>query len=331
MRHSATPLKARPVGPKLLDQVRDKIRLKHYSIRTEQAYTDWIKRFVLFHNKRHPNAMGAGEVEQFLTHLAVEGKVAAATQNQAKSALLFLYREVLKLEWPWLDEVVQAKAPQRLPVVLTVAETSRLLEKLEGTTGLISRLLYGSGMRVMEGVRLRVKDVDFERRELIVREGKGNKDRVTMLPQSLLEPLRQQLVRMKDLHKHDLAEGFGDVYLPFALARKYPAAGREWHWQYVFSAAKRSIDPRGGSERRHHVSEQAVQRAVRQAARTAGLNKPVTPHTLRHSFATHLLQSGYDIRTIQQLLGHKDVATTMIYTHVLNRGGRGVNSPLDSI
>ena len=331
MRHSATPLKARPVGPKLLDQVRDKIRLKHYSIRTEQAYTDWTKRFVLFHNKRHPNAMGAGEVEQFLTHLAVEGKVAAATQNQAKSALLFLYREVLKLEWPWLDEVVQAKAPQRLPVVLTVAETSRLLEKLEGTTGLIARLLYGSGMRVMEGVRLRVKDVDFERRELIVREGKGNKDRVTMLPQSLLEPLRQQLVRMKDLHKHDLAEGFGDVYLPFALARKYPAAGREWHWQYVFSAAKRAIDPRGGSERRHHVSEQAVQRAVRQAARTAGLNKPVTPHTLRHSFATHLLQSGYDIRTIQQLLGHKDVATTMIYTHVLNRGGRGVNSPLDSI
>ena len=331
MRHSATPLKARPVGPKLLDEVRDKIRLKHYSIRTEQAYTDWTKRFVLFHNKRHPNAMGAGEVEQFLTHLAVEGKVAAATQNQAKSALLFLYREVLKLELPWLDEVVQAKAPQRLPVVLTVAETSRLLEKLEGTTGLIARLLYGSGMRVMEGVRLRVKDVDFERRELIVREGKGNKDRVTMLPQSLLEPLRQQLVRMKDLHKHDLAEGFGDVYLPFALARKYPAAGREWHWQYVFSAAKRAIDPRGGSERRHHVSEQAVQRAVRQAARTAGLNKPVTPHTLRHSFATHLLQSGYDIRTIQQLLGHKDVATTMIYTHVLNRGGRGVNSPLDSI
>ena len=331
MRHSATPLKARPVGPKLLDQVRDTIRLKHYSIRTEQAYTDWTKRFVLFHNKRHPNAMGAGEVEQFLTHLAVEGKVAAATQNQAKSALLFLYREVLKLELPWLDEVVQAKAPQRLPVVLTVAETSRLLEKLEGTTGLIARLLYGSGMRVMEGVRLRVKDVDFERRELIVREGQGDKDRVTMLPQSLLEPLRQQLVRMKDLHKHDLAEGFGDVYLPFALARKYPAAGREWHWQYVFSAAKRAIDPRGGSERRHHVSEQAVQRAVRQAARTAGLNKPVTPHTLRHSFATHLLQSGYDIRTIQQLLGHKDVATTMIYTHVLNRGGRGVNSPLDSI
>jgi integron integrase len=329
MPQSTAPSKASPEGPKLLDQVRDKIRLKHYSIRTEQAYTDWVKRFVLFHKKRHPSDMGAVEVEQFLTHLAVEGNVSASTQNQAKSALLFLYREVLEIELPWLDEVTKAKAGKRLPVVLTVQETQRLLARLEGTTGLIARLLYGTGMRVMEGARLRVKDIDFERRELIVREGKGNKDRVTMLPQTLVEPLRQHLVRVKDLHGRELAEGFGDVYMPFALARKYPTAGREWHWQYVFPAAKRSIDPRSGIERRHHVSDQAVQRAVRQAARDAGLNKPVTPHVLRHSFATHLLQSGYDIRTVQELLGHKDVQTTMIYTHVLNRGGRGVTSPLD--
>ena len=321
--------KINPEAPRLLSQVRDKIRLKHYSIRTEQVYTDWVRRFILYHAKRHPVDMGALEVEQFLTHLAVVGKVSASTQNQAKSALLFLYRDVLALELPWLDGVTQAKNGKRLPVVLTVQETLRLLDKLEGTTGLIARLLYGSGMRVMEGARLRVKDIDFERCELIVREGKGNKDRVTMLPQSLVASLQQHLVRVKALHTQELAEGLGDVYLPFALARKYPAAGREWHWQYVFPAAKRSIDPRSGIERRHHVSDQAVQRAVRQAARTVGLNKPVTPHTLRHSFATHLLQSGYDIRTVQELLGHKDVQTTMIYTHVLNRGGRGVVSPLD--
>ncbi len=330
MRQLSTPPQADPNAPRLLNQVRDKIRLKHYSIRTEQAYTDWVKRFILFHKKRHPKDMGAGEVEQFLTHLAVAGKVSASTQNQAKSALLFLYRDVLSIDLPWLDEVVVAKGGKRLPVVLTVQETQRLLERVEGTSGLIARLLYGSGMRVMEGVRLRVKDVDFQRRELIVREGKGNKDRVTMLPQSLIEPLQQHLVRVKSLHERDLETGFGDVYLPFALSRKYPVAGREWHWQYVFPAAKRSIDPRSNVERRHHVSDQAVQRAVRQAARDADLNKPVSPHTLRHSFATHLLQSGYDIRTVQELLGHKDVQTTMIYTHVLNRGGRGVVSPLDA-
>ena len=330
MRPSPASPKTHPEAPRLLHQVRDKIRLKHYSIRTEQAYTDWIRRFILFHKKRHPAEMGAVEVEQFLTHLAVAGKVSASTQNQAKSALLFLYRDVLAIELPWLDGMAQAKTGKRLPVVLTVQETLRLLDKLEGTTGLIARLLYGSGMRVMEGVRLRVKDIDFERCELIVREGKGNKDRVTMLPQSLVAPLQQHLVRVKALHTQELAEGFGDVYLPFALSRKYPAAGHEWHWQYVFPAAKRSLDPRGEIERRHHVSDQAVQRAVRQAARDAGLNKPATPHTLRHSFATHLLQSGYDIRTVQELLGHKDVQTTMIYTHVLNRGGRGVVSPLDA-
>ena len=319
-----------PETPRLLVRVRDKIRLKHYSIRTEQAYTDWVKRFILFHQKRHPLEMGAAEVEQFSTHLAVKSKVAASTQNQAKSALLFLYREVLEIELPWLDNVAQAKDGKRLPVVLTAQESMRLLDGMEGTSGLIARLLYGTGMRVMEGVRLRVKDVEFIRRELIVREGKGNKDRVTMLPQSLIEPLQQHLKRVKALHEKDLTAGFGDVYLPFALSRKYPTAGREWHWQYVFPAAKRSIDPRSGVERRHHVTDQAVQRAVRQAAHDANINKPVTPHTLRHSFATHLLQAGYDIRTVQELLGHKDVQTTMIYTHVLNRGGRGVVSPLDN-
>ena len=321
--------KAASDAPRLLNRVRDKIRLKHYSIRTEQAYTDWIKRFVLFHKKRHPTNMGAAEVEEFLTHLAVAGKVSASTQNQAKSALLFLYREVLAMELPWLDDVAKAKSAKRLPVVLTVAETLRLLDRMDGTAGLIARLLYGSGMRVMEGARLRVKDIDFERCELIVREGKGNKDRVTMLPQSLVAPLKLHLARVKALHQEELSVGLGEVYMPFALSRKYPSAGREWHWQYVFPAAKRSVDPRSGVERRHHVSDQSVQRAVRQAARDAGLNKPVTPHTLRHSFATHLLQSGYDIRTVQELLGHKDVQTTMIYTHVLNRGGRGVVSPLD--
>ena len=321
--------KAASDAPRLLNRVRDKIRLKHYSIRTEQAYTDWIKRFVLFHKKRHPTDMGAAEVEEFLTHLAVAGKVSASTQNQAKSALLFLYREVLAMELPWLDDVAKAKSAKRLPVVLTVAETLRLLDRMDGTAGLIARLLYGSGMRVMEGARLRVKDIDFERCELIVREGKGNKDRVTMLPQSLVAPLKLHLARVKALHQEELSVGLGEVYMPFALSRKYPSAGREWHWQYVFPAAKRSVDPRSGVERRHHVSDQSVQRAVRQAARDAGLNKPVTPHTLRHSFATHLLQSGYDIRTVQELLGHKDVQTTMIYTHVLNRGGRGVVSPLD--
>ena len=330
MRQVSVPPQTAPEAPRLLIRVRDIIRLKHYSIRTEQAYTDWVKRFILFHKKRHPAEMGAVEVEQFLTHLAVKGGVAASTQNQAKSALLFLYRDVLEIELPWLDDVAKAKDGKRIPVVLTVQETQRLMDELDGTSGLIARLLYGSGMRVMEGVRLRVKDVDFARCELIVREGKGNKDRVTMLPQTLVEPLQQHLLRVKSLHEKDLAAGFGDVYLPFALSRKYSSAGREWHWQYVFPAAKRSIDPRSDVERRHHVSDQAVQRAVRQAARDARINKPVTPHTLRHSFATHLLQSGYDIRTVQELLGHKDVQTTMIYTHVLNRGGRGVVSPLDA-
>jgi integron integrase len=329
IRRSVSGEPSLPTGPRLLDQVRDRIRLKHYSIRTEQAYVDWIRRFVVHHGKRHPRDMGAAEVERFLTHLAVEGRVSASTQNQAKSALLFLYKEVLRMELPWLDKVERAKAGQRLPVVLTVGEVQRLLDRTDGTAGLIARLLYGTGMRLMEVARLRVKDVDFERREILVREGKGNKDRVTMLPGSLVESLAAHLVRVKELHAKDLAAGLGEVYLPFALSRKYPNAGRQWGWQYVFPAAGLSVDPRSGAKRRHHVSDQAVQRAIRQAVRDAGIDKPATPHTLRHSFATHLLQSGYDIRTVQELLGHKDVSTTMIYTHVLNRGGRGVVSPLD--
>ncbi len=316
-------------APKLLDRVRDKLRVNHYSLRTEQTYLDWIKRFILFHGKRHPKDMGALEVEAFLTHLAVAGKVSASTQNQAKSALLYLYREVLEIQLPWLDNVTQAKAPKRLPVVLTVAEVQAVLSGLKGTHLLIASLLYGGGMRLMEALRLRVKDVDFARHEIVIREGKGFKDRVTMLPESVAASLKAHLVKVKALHDEDLTQGFGEVYLPFALDKKYPNAGREWGWQYVFPSRNLSVDPLSGKTRRHHVDEKGVQRAVKQAVRDAGLVKPATPHTLRHSFATHLLQNGYDIRTVQELLGHSDVSTTMIYTHVLNKGGKGVVSPLD--
>jgi integron integrase len=317
--------------PKLLDQVRDKLRVKHYSIRTEQSYVDWINRYILFHGKRHPKDLGARDLEAFLTHLAVAGKVAAATQNQAKSALLFLYREVLEIALPWLDNVTQAKAPKRLPVVLTVKEVQAVMAGMSGTHALIARLLYGSGMRLMEAVRLRVKDVEFSRREILIREGKGFKDRVTMLPDAVIEPLLRHLEKVKMLHEEDLALGHGEVYLPYALDKKYPNAGREWGWQYVFPSRNLSVDPRSGKQRRHHVDEKGVQRAMKQAVQDAGLVKSATPHTLRHSFATHLLQSGYDIRTVQELLGHSDVSTTMIYTHVLNKGGRGVMSPLDKL
>ncbi|HSI22981.1 MAG TPA: integron integrase [Methylophilaceae bacterium] len=320
-----------PSSPKLLDQVRGKIRLKHYSIRTEQAYVDWIKRFILHNGKKHPNELGAEEVEAFLTHLAVQGRVAASTQNQAKSALLFLYREVLGDELPWLDNVEQAKTPKRLPVVLTREEVQKVLSQLEGQHRLAAGLLYGAGLRILECLRLRVKDVDFARKEILVRDGKGFKDRVTMLPQSLIPALQQHLERVKALHEQDLQAGYGAVFLPNALDRKYPNAAREWGWQYVFPSANLSTDPRSGEVRRHHVQDQAVQRAVKQAVRNAGLVKPATPHTFRHSFATHLLEGGYDIRTVQELLGHSDVSTTMIYTHVLNKGGRGVASPLDAL
>ena len=322
---SLDPVKA----PKLLDQVRDKIRLKHYSIRTEQAYVDWIKRFVLFHHKRHPAEMGAAEVEAFLTHLAVEGKVAASTQNQAKAAVLFLYSQVLNQQLPWLENVEQAKVPKRLPVVLTVNETRALLERLKGVHKLQANLLYGTGMRLMEAMRLRVKDIDFERKEILVRDGKGAKDRVTMLPVTLAGLLQQHLQTVKAQHDDDLQAGYGNVYLPNALESKYPNASREWGWQYVFPATQVSVDPRSGITRRHHLDEKGLQRAMKQAVRDSGLVKPATPHTLRHSFATHLLDSGYDIRTVQELLGHSNVSTTMIYTHVLNKGGRGVRSPLD--
>jgi len=324
------PIPLDPVkAPKLLDQVRDKIRLKHYSIRTEQTYVDWIKRFVLFNNKRHPAEMGRAEVEAFLTYLAVEGKVAASTQNQAKAAVLFLYRQVLNQELPWLENVEQAKVSRRLPVVLTVNETRALLDRLKGVHKLQANLLYGTGMRLMEAMRLRVKDIDFERKEILIRDGKGAKDRVTMLPMTLASLLQRHLQTVKALHDDDLQAGYGNVYLPNALERKYPNASREWGWQYVFPATQVSVDPRSGITRRHHLDEKGLQRAMKQAVRDSGLVKPATPHTLRHSFATHLLDSGYDIRTIQELLGHSDVSTTMIYTHVLNKGGRGVRSPLD--
>jgi integron integrase len=317
--------------PKLLAQVRDKIRLKHYSIRTEQAYTDWIKRYILYFGKRHPREMGAPEVEQFLTHLAVNGRVSASTQNQARCALLFLYKEVLAVELPWLDNVEQAKAPKRLPVVLNREEVQAILSRLNGTNWLIASLLYGTGMRIMECLRLRVKNVDMKRKEILIRDGKGFKDRVTMLPVSLVRPLEAHLQKVREVHQRDLAQGHGSVHMPYALERKYPNAAKEWGWQYVFPAAKLSTDPRSGEVRRHHVQEQAIQRAVKQAVRAADLTKAATPHTFRHSFATHLLEGGYDIRTVQELLGHTDVSTTMIYTHVLNKGGKGVKSPLDNL
>ncbi len=317
--------------PRLLDQVRERIRYKHYSIRTERAYVDWAKRFILFHDKRHPREMGAAEVEAFLSHLANEGNVAAATHQQALSALLFLYKQVLGVELPWLDEIGRPKKPQRLPTVLTSNEVQRLFAHLDGTHGLMARLIYGSGMRLMECVRLRVKDLDFERREIVVREGKGDKDRVTMLPAALAPELRAHLARVKLLWAQDREAGRAGVYLPDALARKYPRAATEWGWFWVFPAREVSRDPRSGVERRHHAHEQAFQRAIKRAVAAANIAKPASTHTLRHSFATHLLQSGYDIRTVQELLGHSDVSTTMIYTHVLNRGGRGVVSPLDQL
>jgi integron integrase len=315
--------------PRLLEEVRETIRLKHYSIRTEQAYLHWIRRYILFNGKRHPRELGAPEVTAFLSDLAIKGNVAAATQNLALNSVLFLYRDVLRIELPWLNEVQRAKKSQRLPVVFTRDEVKRLLAQLEGTSWLMVALIYGGGLRLLECARLRVKDVDFHYQQLIIRDGKGQKDRVTTLPKSLCESLRQHLIRVKQRHLQDIADGYGRVHLPYALARKYPQADREWAWQYVFPSGKRSIDPRSNIERRHHVSESAIQKAVKQAIRKADIIKPGSVHTLRHSFATHLLETGSDIRTVQELLGHKDVSTTMIYTHVLQKGGKGATSPLD--
>jgi integron integrase len=324
------PAAAEPRPPKLLDRVRAACRVRHYSIRTEDAYVDWVKRFILFHHKRHPLEMGAAQINAFLTHLAVDGHVAASTQNQAFSALLFLYRSVLEVEPGLIEGVIRAQRPKRLPVVLTRSEVRRVLAQLTGTYRLIGQLLYGSGLRLLEGLRLRVKDLDFGQGEILVREGKGNKDRHTLLPEALRDDLCRHLEAVRRLHEEDLAKGFGKVYLPDALDRKLPAAAGEWRWQYVFPSANLSVDPRSGARRRHHAHEAAVSRAITTAVRRAGIAKHATSHSFRHSFATHLLEAGYDIRTVQELLGHADVATTMIYTHVLNKGGKGVKSPLDA-
>jgi integron integrase len=318
-----------PPAPRLLDELREGIRLRHYSLRTERAYCQWVVRFIRFHGMRHPRELGAPQVTSFLSSLASRGNVAAATQNQALAALLFLYREVFGRRLEWMDEIVRAKRPKRLPTVLSAAEARAVLAELDGVHALMARLMYGTGMRVTECLALRVKDVDLSRRQIVVRQGKGGKDRVTMVPESLLEALREQLARARDVYLRDRARNVPGVELPFAYARKSPGAGRSWSWHWVFPQDHLSIDPRSGIRRRHHAYEQTLQRALKRAAAKAGIVKPVSTHTLRHSFATHLMEAGYDIRTVQELLGHKDVSTTMIYTHVLNRGGRGVVSPLD--
>lgn len=315
--------------PKLLDLVRSKLRLKHYSYRTELSYISWIRRFILFHGKRHPETMGEKEIEAFLTHLAVKKQVAASTQNQAFNAILFLYREVLGIELAGMIDAVRSKRPQRLPTVMSRTEVFSLLDAMTGVPQLTCRLMYGSGLRIMEAVRLRVKDLDFSLNQILVRNGKGAKDRITVFPEQLQTEIQQHLKHVKALHHDDLAKGHGEVYLPYALARKYRSAGRQWGWQYAFPSKSLSTDPRSGKTRRHHIDPNTLRAALRKAAHLVGIHKPVNCHSLRHSFATHLLGDGYDIRTVQDLLGHKDVSTTMIYTHVLNKGGRAVVSPLD--
>ncbi len=317
-----------PTNP-LLDRVRNLIRLKHYSIRTEQSYLPWVRRYILFHHNRDPKDMGGAEIEGFLSHLAVNEKVSASTQNQAFNALLFLYREVLKIGLDESINAVRAKKPQYLPTVMTKEETMRVIAAVPPEHQLMVKLVYGSGLRLMECLRLRVKDIDFGNNHIVVRDAKGMKDRVTVLPENLKASLSKHLERVRLVHNDDLAKGHGSVYLPYALERKYPKAGFEWAWQYVFPAGNRSTDPRSGVIRRHHVSENSLQRAVKEAVRIAGIAKSVSVHTFRHCFATHLLEANYDIRTVQELLGHKDVSTTMIYTHVLNKPGISVRSPLD--
>jgi integron integrase len=317
--------------PKLLDQVRQAIRRRHYSHRTEKAYVHWMKRFIFFHNKRHPLEMAESEIAQFLSSLATEGRVSASTQNQALNALLFLYHEVLNKKIGLIDGVVRAKRPQRLPVVLTKDEVKRVLDRMSGAPRLMGLLLYGAGLRLMECCRLRVKDIDFSRNEVVVRSGKGNKDRYTILPSAVQDSLMQHLRGVKSQHDGDLKNGLGRVVLPNAFDRKYPNAGKEWGWQWVFPATSHYTDSVTGEKRRHHLHESVVQRAFKEARLKAGVFKPAGPHSLRHSFATHLLENGYDIRTVHELLGHNDVSTTMVYTHVLNRGGKGVRSPADGL
>jgi len=315
---------------KLLDQVSDALRTKHYSYRTEQTYKDWIKRYILFHKKRHPNEMGENEIRDFIAHLAVERKVAASTQNQALSAILFLYRVVLQKEIILPPDLTKTSRPKRLPTVLSRSEAMSVINNMRGVTRLMTKILYGSGLRLMECLRLRVKDIDFENRQIIVRGGKGDNDRLTILPDSLAAEIKHILQDVKALHEKDLREGYGETILPNALDAKYVNASKEWAWQFIFPASQRSVDPLTNVVRRHHLDETVLQKAIRAAAQLAKIDKPVSPHAFRHSFATHLLQNGYDIRTVQELLGHKDVKTTMIYTHVLQRGGLAVKSPLDN-
>jgi len=314
---------------KLLDRVRQSIRLKGYSIRTEKTYVSWIRQFVLFHAKRHPRDMGKPEIEAFLSYLVMKRNVASSTQNQAFNSILFLYNNVLDVDMPQDINALRSKKPVRVPTVMTREETLKLIGSMHGTHQLMAKLMYGCGLRVIECVRLRVKDVDFAMNQVIVRDGKGKKDRITVLPEGARPLLEEHLVYVKRLHQSDLDKGYGRVYLPNALDRKYPNSNRQWGWQYVFPAKTLSNDPRSGIKRRHHLHDSSIRKAIRKAAKLCGIVKPVSCHTLRHSFATDLLADGYDIRTVQELLGHKDVSTTMIYTHVLNRGGRGVRSPLD--
>lgn len=317
--------------PRLLEEVRQSLRVRHYSLRTEQSYIYWIRYFIRFHRMRHPGTMSKEHVEAFLTYLAVNKKVSPSTQNQALSAILYLYKHVLKIKLPWLDNVVRAKRKKFIPVVFTREEVKALLAQFDGTYWLLFSLIYGAGLRISECVSLRVKDVDFHYKQLVIRDSKGSQDRVSVLPAPLIEPLRDHLARVKELHKQDLENGYGDVYLPYALKRKYPNADKEWHWQYVFPSRNIATDPRSGRRRRHHIYEKSLSRVIKRAMRKAGIYKPASTHTLRHSFATHLLEDGYDIRTVQELMGHKDVKTTQIYTHVLQKGGAAVRSPLERI
>ncbi len=320
----------KPQQKKLLEQVRDAIRTKHYSTRTEQTYIDWIRRYILFHNKRHPKDMGVPEVQSFITHLAAHDKVSASTQNQALSAVIFLYRHVLHTELQFPADTIRPDKSKPLPVVLTPQEARAVINNMNETPELMAKILYGSGLRLMECLRLRVKDLDFGNHQIIIREGKGEKDRFTILPASIIEDLQTHLLVVKAIHQKDLKDGFGETSLPYALEKKYRSASKEWIWQYIFPASVRSIDPVSKREKRHHLDPSVLQKAVRKAAQQAKIDKPVSPHVFRHSFATHLLQNGYDIRTVQELLGHKDVKTTMIYTHVLQHGGLAVKSPLDA-
>lgn len=334
--NSSQPPAVSPPRPekakKLLDQYSEFIRNRHYSLRTEQTYVGWVREYILYHNKRHPREMGVAEINDFITHLVNQKKVAASTQNQAISAILYLYRNVLSIQ---LDEkaliAIRPTKPKRIPTVLSRGEAKIVIAQMDGIYKIMAQLMYGSGLRLMEVLRLRVKDLDFANRQIVVRDGKGENDRVTMFPEALLKTLRLHLQQVEAQHELDLTQGYGTVYLPYALERKYPNANREFAWQYVFPASVLSVDPISGAKRRHHLHESNLQKAVKQAARRAKVNKPVSPHTFRHSFATHLLENGYDIRTVQELLGHKDVKTTMIYTHVLQRGGLAVKSPLDEI